>query len=358
VDIDTKAAGRAVVPAGRLASVMDTTTPPERAVDGHQPDPRPGSSQPVPSRPWQSPAFRGWAALLVVYVFWGGTYLGIRVGVETIPPLLLAGVRYLIAGLVLFPIAIRGGTPQQRVADRPTRASWAACAIVGLLLLLGGNGLVTVGERSVPSGFASLLVATVPLWLLVMDAALTRTWIGWLPLTGLAAGLAGVALLAGLGDHASAGGASTGGIVIILVASICWAAGTILTTRLKALPERPFVSTAMQMLIGGTVMTALAAATGEFSSFHLSQVSARSWLALAYLIVPGSILALSAYSIAVRSSLPTSTVATYAYVNPVVAVILGAVILNEKVTPAVLLGGALIIAAVALIVWRRGSPAH
>jgi drug/metabolite transporter (DMT)-like permease len=336
---------------------MDTTTPPS-TVDGQQPGPRPDPAQPAASRPWQSPAFRGWAALVVVYVFWGGTYLGIRVGVETIPPLLLAGVRYLIAGLILFPIAIRGGTPQERAADRPSRASWVACGIVGLLLLLGGNGLVTVGERTVPSGFASLLVATVPLWLLVMDAVLSRTWIGWVPLSGLAAGLVGVALLAGLGDHASASGASGTGIAIILFASVSWAAGTILTTRLKALPQRPFVSTAMQMIIGGAVMTALAAATGEFGSFHLSQVSVRSWLALAYLIVPGSILALSAYGIAVRSSLPTSTVATYAYVNPVVAVILGTTILSEKLTPMMLLGGAFIIAAVALIVWRRGSPAH
>jgi drug/metabolite transporter (DMT)-like permease len=308
-------------------------------------------------RPGRSKAFAGWAALVVVYVFWGGTYLGIRVGVETIPPLLLAGVRYLIAGLILFPLAIRGGTTEERIADRPTRASWVACGIVGLLLLLGGNGLVTVGERSVPSGFASLLVATVPLWLLVMNAVLTRTWIGWLPAAGLAAGLGGVALLAGLGGHASASGASIGGIAIILFASISWALGTILSTRLKALPRRPLVTTGMQMLVGGAVMTALAAATGEFSSFHLSHVSLRSWLALAYLVGPGSILALSAYSIAVRS-LPTSTVATYAYVNPVVAVILGAAILNEKVTPTVLLGGALIVAAVALIVWRRGSPAH
>jgi drug/metabolite transporter (DMT)-like permease len=310
-----------------------------------------------PESPQRSKAVGGWVALLVVYVVWGGTYLGIRVGVETIPPLLLAGARYLIAGLILFPIAVRGGSPEQRAADRPTRAAWLACGIVGILLLLGGNGLVTVGERSVPSGFASLLVATVPLWLLVMDAALTRKWIGWLPLTGLLAGLGGVALLAGLGDGASASGASGSGIAIILVASVCWALGTILSTRLKALPQRPFLTTAMQMLIGGAVMTILAAVTGEFGSFRLGHVSLGSWLALLYLVGPGSILALSAYSIAVRS-LPTSTVATYAYVNPVVAVILGTTILSEKLTSMMLIGGALIIAAVALIVWRRGSPGH
>jgi drug/metabolite transporter (DMT)-like permease len=331
---------------------MDTTASEETTVRDQSPAPEPGSA-----RPWRSKAFGGWAALVVVYVFWGGTYLGIRVGVETIPPLLLAGARYLIAGLILFPFAIRGGTPELRAADRPNRASWVACGIVGLLLLLGGNALVSVGERTVPSGFASLLVATVPLWLLVMDAVLTRTWIGWLPLTGLLAGLAGVALLAGLGDGGGASGASGRGIAIILFAAVCWAVGTILSTRLKALPQRPLLTTAMQMLVGGAIITAVAAADGEFAHFGLAQVSLRSWLALLYLIGPGSILALSAYGIAVRS-LPTSTAATYAYVNPVVAVILGTLILSEKLTPMMLLGGALIVAAVALIVARRGSPGH
>ncbi|HEY2239708.1 MAG TPA: EamA family transporter [Streptosporangiaceae bacterium] len=331
---------------------MNTTASPD-AVTPDQPV-GPGSRPESPQRP---KAFGGWAALLVVYVVWGGTYLGIRVGVETIPPLLLSGVRYLIAGLILYPIALRGGGPEVRASDRPTRPAWVACGIVGLLLLLGGNALVSVGERSVPSGFASLLVATVPLWLLVMDAGLTRKWIGWLPMAGLLTGLAGVALLAGLGDGAGATGADGGGIAIILFASVCWALGTILSGRLKALPQRPFLTVAMQMIVGGAIITALAAATGEFNGFDLSQVSLRSWLGLLYLIGPGSILALSAYAIAVRS-LPTSTVATYAYVNPVVAVILGTVILSEKLTPLMLVGGALIIAAVALIVRRRGSPGH
>ena len=306
--------------------------------------------------PAHRPALGGWAALLVVYVVWGSTYLAIRVGVGTIPPLLMAGARYLIAGLILFPFAIRSGSAATRAADRPSRANWLACAVVGILLLLGGNGLVSVGERTVPSGFASLLVATVPLWLLVLDAVLRRRWIGWLPLAGLIVGLAGVALLAGLGDGASASGASAGGVVIILVASVSWALGTVASTRL-ALPRRAPLATAMQMLTGGVTILVLSAGTGELSSFHISHVTPRSWLALAFLIGPGSILALSAYNVAVRR-LPTSTVATYPYVNPVVAVILGATLLNERLTPAMLIGGALIIVAVALVVWRRGSPGH
>ncbi len=301
-------------------------------------------------------AFGAWAALLVVYVFWGGTYLAIRVGVETVPPLLLAGVRYLIAGLILYPLAVRGGSAAQRTADRPRAANWLACAIVGGLLLLGGNGGVSIGERSVPSGFASLLVATVPLWLLVLDAVLNRARIGVLPIFGLLAGLAGVGLLAGLGGGGSRGGGSAAGVAIILVAAVSWALGTILSGRV-ALPQRPLLSTAMQMLTAGAALLVLAAATGEFGSFHLAAVSLRSWLALAYLIGPGSILALSAYSIAVRS-LPTPTVATYAYVNPVVAVLLGATLLGEAVTPTMLIGGGLIIVAVALVVRRQGGAGH
>jgi drug/metabolite transporter (DMT)-like permease len=294
-----------------------------------------------------------------VYVVWGSTYLAIRVGVETIPPLLLAGVRYVIAGLILFPLAVRDGSAARRAADRPRAANWLACAVVGILLLLGGNGGVSVGERSVPSGFASLLVATVPLWLLVLDAALNRARIGVLPLFGLIAGLAGVGLLAGLGGPGGSGargGGSAAGVAIILAAAVSWALGTILSGRL-ALPARPLLSTAMQMLTGGVAILVLAVATGEFGSFHPAAVSLRSWLALAYLIGPGSILALSAYSMAVRS-LPTPTVATYAYVNPVVAVLLGATLLGETLTPTMLLGGGLIIVAVALVVRRQGGTGH
>src|SRR6201995_4331325 len=156
------------------------TAPSPGAVVPDQPA-GPGSR---PESPQRSKAFGGWAALLVVYVVWGGPSLGRGVGGKPIPPLLLPGVRYLIAGLILFPIALRGGGPEVPAADPPTRPAWVACGIVGLLLLRGGNALVSVGERSVPSGFASLLVATVPLWLLVMDAGLTRKWIGWLPLAG------------------------------------------------------------------------------------------------------------------------------------------------------------------------------
>ena len=305
----------------------------------------------------------GWLALLVVWVLWGSTYFAIRVGVETLPPLLMAGTRYVVAGLLMFPFALRSGGPEMRAADRPRVSGWWSAVLVGTLLLAGGNGGVSVGERSVPSGLAALLVATVPLWLILIDRILNGARIGRLAMAGLTAGVIGVGFLAGpFGDpgHADAGhgtlsGSPGTGIVIILAASVSWASGTIVSRRVP-LPSRPLLATSMQMLAGGLVLLAAAAAAGEFSGFDVSQVSAASWLALAYLIGPGSIIAFSAYVVAVRR-LPTATVATYAYVNPVIAVLLGTLILNERLTPAMLGGGVLIVGAVVLVV-RRSPPAH
>ena len=317
-----------------------------------------------------------WACLLIVWVVWGSTYLAIRVGVETMPPLLMAAARNLVAGLIMFPLAVlparlRGASrrllpsslvPRSSVQSAPRpfgsprrwprRAEWVGCAIVGILLLVA-NGVVGVGEKTVPSGLAALLVATVPLWLLGIDAGLNHARLGLAQLAGLALGLAGVALLSGLGGGAH--GTSVAGVIIILAAAAAWALGTIMARRVT-IPSSPALASGMQLLCGGAVLLILGAAAGEFSSLRLGQVSARSWLALAYLIVVGSIVAFSAYGIAVRA-LPTATVATYAYVNPVIAVLLGALILNERLTPAMIGGGVLIVGAVVLVV-RRSPPAH
>jgi drug/metabolite transporter (DMT)-like permease len=297
-----------------------------------------------------------WVALLIVWVVWGSTYLSIRIGDETIPPLVLAAVRYLIAGAIMFPFAYRKAASAARAAGAPRywprHSEWLGCAVVGTLLL-GANGAVCVGETTVPSGLAALLVATVPLWLLGMDAVLNHARLGLAPVAGLAVGLAGVGLLSGL--DGGKGGVSASGVVIILVAAAAWALGTIMARRV-ATPTSPALTSAMELLIGGVVLLVLAAVTGEFGSFRLSAVSDRSWLALGYLIVVGSIVAFSAYVIAVRM-LPTATVATYAYVNPVIAVLLGTLILNERLTLGMLAGGVLIVGAVVLVV-RRSPPAH
>ncbi len=211
--------------------------------------------------------------------------------------------------------------------------------------------MVGVGEKTVPSGLAALLVATVPLWLLGIDAGLNHARLGLAQLAGLALGLAGVALLSGLGGSRG----TSVGVVIILAAAAAWALGTIMARRVT-IPSSPALASGMQLLCGGAALLVLAAGTGEFSSLRLAEVSGRSWHALAYLIVVGSIVAFSAYGIAVRA-LPTATVATYAYVNPVIAVLLGSLILDERLTPAMIGGGVLIVGAVVLVV-RRSPPAH
>ena len=221
------------------------------------------------------------------------------------------------------------------------------------ILLIGANAAVCVGETTVPSGLTALLIATVPLWLLGIDAVLNHARLGLAPVAGLAIGLAGVGLLSGLGG--GQGGVSASGVVIILCSAAAWATGTIMSRRVPT-PASPALTSAMQLLIGGVFSLVLAAASGEFGSFRLSAVSDRSWLALAYLILIGSIVAFSAYVIAIRM-LPTATVATYAYVNPVIAVLLGTLILNEPVTLGMLAGGVLIVGAVVLVV-RRSPPAH
>ena len=302
--------------------------------------PRPRLARPrLPGRPGQR---SGWAALGVVWVVWGSTYLAIRVADQTLPPFAMAAARYLTAGLVLFPAAL-GGSRRGRAAGAPRPAQWAGMAMVGTLLLAFGNGGVCYAERTLPSGLTALLVATVPLWMLLADwvvnARRPRST-GWL---AVALGLAGVAVLARPHGH--------GGVLAVLVvlgASMSWGLGSVLAGRLPA-PASPLLGSAMQMLAGGTVLAGIAAAAGQLTPAAAGHVSAPSLLALAYLIGPGSLLALTCYVIALRR-LPNSVVSTYAYVNPVVAVSLGTLILGEPLTGSTLLGGAIIVAAVALLV--------
>ncbi|MEP6817121.1 MAG: EamA family transporter [Marmoricola sp.] len=282
------------------------------------------------------------AALAVVYVVWGSTYLAIRVGVRDLPPGVLAGTRYLLAGLVLYPVALRTGSPLVRRTDRPHRRQWLGCAVVGLLLLVGGNGGVTFAERTVPSGMAAVLVATVPLWMVVFGVLIDRNRVTAAAGLGLLVGLVGVAVLAG-------GGPLHGhwaGLLVILGASAAWGLGSVLGHHLS-LPRRALLGAAMQMLVAGFVLLSVAAVSGEFSEVRWSSVGADSWVALAWLVVPGSILAFTAYGYSL-AHLPIATVSTYAYVNPVVAVALGTSLLGEAFTLRDAAGTALVVLSVAL----------
>jgi drug/metabolite transporter (DMT)-like permease len=288
----------------------------------------------------------------VVYVVWGSTYLAIRVGVRDIPPFGLAGARYLIAGALLFPIAIRTGDARTRAEDRPGWRQWVACGLIGMLLPALGNGGLTFAETTVPSGLAAMLVATVPLWMILFAVPIQRRRVSRRALCGLLIGLLGVIVLA------SGGSTHTGGdgVLIVLGASAAWGLGSALGGRLQ-LPRRALLAAAMEMLVGGAALTATAAVTGELGHPHLADIRVASWLALAYLIIPGSILAFTAYNYAL-THLPVDTVSTYAYVNPVVAVILGAALLHENGSLHEAIGAALIISSVVLALrHRRADPA-
>lgn len=283
-----------------------------------------------------------WLALATIYVVWGSTYLAIRVAIETIPPLLSAGIRFLIASAILgLIVATRVGLSGLRVGRRQA----GAAALVGVLLLVGGNGGVVLGERTVASGVAALLVAIVPLWVVLLrrlggDRAGRRT------LLGVLLGFAGLAVLVLPGSNG--GTTSTGGILLIVGASLSWSIGSYVAARLP-MPANPFVTTVYEMVAGGVVLTILALSVGEARDLDLGAISGRSWLALGYLVLMGSVVAFSAYVWLLHHA-PISLVATYAYVNPVIAVLLGALILSEPITAAVLAGGAIIVLGVVLVV--------
>ena len=301
--------------------------------------------------------FSAWAALLVVWLVWGSTYLAIRVADRSIPPFAMAATRYLTAGAVLYPLAWLGSRRRQAAAPRPAGchassrlAQWGGMAVVGTLLLAFGNGGVSYAEQTLPSGLAALLVASVPLWMALADWVINGQRIplrGWI---ALVLGLAGIAVLA----RPSENGAVLP-VLVVLGASVSWGIGSVLAGRLPA-PASPLVGSGMEMLSGGIVLTGLAAATGELTHIDPAHVSTQSLLGLLYLIGPGSLLALTCYVIALRR-LPTAAVSTYAYVNPVVAVSLGALLLGERPTLATLLGGAIVVLSVAMLLIRRtGRP--
>src|SRR5918999_1111032 len=288
-----------------------------------------------------APAWLVWLNLLVVYVVWGSTYLAIRIAVETLPPFFSAGVRFVFAGgVVLLALGLQGGLGRLRVTPRELIAS----GLVGALLLLFGNGFVMLAERDVASGLAALIIAGVPLWVVVL-----RLLHGERPsrmaLGGVALGLVGVAVL--VLPQGGANGAVLVGALLLIVASISWATGSYYSRRLP-LPRDLYVSSGYQQLVGGLLLWLASIGVGELGSFDPSGVSLDSLVALAYLAIFGSLVAFTSYSWLLQHA-PISRVATYAYVNPVVAVALGWLVLSEPITPTLIIGAAIVVAAVAII---------
>jgi len=285
-------------------------------------------------------------AFAAVYVLWGSTYLGIRVGVETIPPFLLAGTRHLTAGLLLY------GWLRLRGAAAPQRRQWIPAAVIGTLMLLGGNGLVTWAEKRVPSGIAALIVASVPIWMTVLDGLHRGERPHGVVLLGLAVGLGGIAFLVAPGRFAGGGHVDSLGAAALLTAALLWSIGSLYARRAK-LPSSTLLSTAMQMVAGSVALFVASALAREWKGFSPAAVSSRSALALVYLIVAGSLLGFTAYVFLLKATTP-ARVSTYAYVNPIVAVLLGWALLGEALTPRILIAAAIIVAAVALII-RHGA---
>lgn len=288
-------------------------------------------------------------ALAIVYVVWGSTYLAIKIGIETIPSLLLGAVRFTIAGVLLYAFAIRGG---DRVGDRPTRAQWREAFVLGATMLVAGNGFLTLAEERLDSGVAALLVAMVPLWMAALDRLLFGARLLCMTVVGLAVGFVGVLVLVyPFSSSAGEGAIHTPSGLMVVASCAFWAYGS-LRARKAAMPSRPLVSTGMQMIAAGGMFIVLSVLRGELRGFSWSQVSPASGGALAYLVVAGSLLAFSAYVWLLKNA-PAPVVATYAYVNPVIAVGLGALVLGEVVGPRTIAGGLVILASVGLIVRAR-----
>ena len=300
-------------------------------------------------RPSRSSVLLAFAA---VYIIWGSTYLGIRLAIDSMPPLLMAGTRYTLAGILLYGFMRLRGEP------RPSPQGWLMAVFIGICLLGFGNGGVTLGEQYIPTGTASLLVATVPMFMAVL---------GWLsgvaqrptPLgtVGLLLGLAGVYLLArtpGV-SHVALPGREGVGITLILTAALVFSIGSLYSKKNQPSPS-PFVSGGMQMICGGLAMLAVGWLRGEATGFDLAAVTTKSWVAYAYLVTFGSIVGFTSYIWLLRVVEP-ALAGTYAFVNPVVAVLLGWVFAGETLNPQMLGGAALIIVAVVLVVLGGRKPA-
>jgi drug/metabolite transporter (DMT)-like permease len=293
--------------------------------------------------------------LLTLYFVWGSTYIGIKVAVESIPAFLMGAGRFALAGILLLGWSLaRDG----RAALRVTRTEFRDSFIVGALLLGGGMGMVALGEQTVPAGITALLIALMPLWVAVLGRIVFGERTSRLVLAGIVLGLVGVVILVaptGIGALAL----SAGGIAAVLVSPVSWASGSLYSSHRARLPRLPLVATALQMLCGALVLLGLSLVTGELTHFSVAAVTGRSWLAFAYLVTIGSGIGYTTYVWMLRVA-PLPKIATYAYVNPVVAFVLSAIVLGEQISARTVVAAVVIVVAVAIIVTARSrsSASH
>ncbi|HEV2110080.1 MAG TPA: EamA family transporter [Gammaproteobacteria bacterium] len=284
-----------------------------------------------------------------VYILWGSTYLGIRFAVASIPPLLMAGTRFVAAGCLLYALVRFRGAP------RPTRVHWRSATLLGGLLLLGGNGLVSVAEQAVPSGITALIVAAVPFWMVLLNAMEQRTRPRLSVLAGLVLGILGLAILVLPSGTSAAGHTDSLGVVLLLTATFCWAVGSLYAHR-APLPSSTFLGIAMEMIGGGVLLWLVGLLSGEGAALHLQAITPKSLLALIYLTLFGSLLGFSAYVWLLKVTTPARA-STYAFVNPVIAVLLGWALAGEALTPRIALAGGIIVTAVCIIMYFGASKA-
>jgi len=286
-----------------------------------------------------------WTAILILYLAWGSTYLGIRIAVGSIPPFVMAAVRFAIAGAILLTavFVLRRG-----VVSRPSLREWRDSFIVGALLLGGGMGAVAWGEQTIPSGITALLIAMMPIWVAVFGRIFVGQTLPRAGAIGIGAGVVGVAILVGPSlviDRSL----DPAGIAAIIFSPISWALGSLFSAHRARLPGDPFLATGMEMLGGSAVLAAAALVSGEIGALRVEAITTDSLIALAYLTVVGSIVAFTAFAWVLRKA-PLPMIATYAFVNPIVAVFLGWLILGEEIGPRQVAAGAVIVVGVALIV--------
>jgi drug/metabolite transporter (DMT)-like permease len=307
----------------------------------------------MPNAPHTAPASRAQivAAFAAVYVIWGSTYLAIQFAIQTLPPFLMAAVRFLVAGAIVYAWA-----RWREGASTGTRSEWGQSAVVGGFLLLGGNGAVVWAEQRVPSGVAALLVATVALWMVGLEWARPNGTRPTLPVIGgVLLGLVGVGVLVGPQQLVGGGAVDAVGAAALIAGSLSWAVGS-LASRSPRMPRSVMLGTGMQMLAGGVMLLVAGLLRGEGVDIRWHEMTAESLAALAYLVVFGSLVGFTAY-IWLLGHVSAASVSTYAYVNPVVAVLLGWALAGEPITARTLVAGGVIVAAVALITVGRASKA-